>query len=465
MSAALLWIFLPGLAAVGLWFGRKRSGMVVFVATGLCLALAGLALVLPIGKALRLGRLLFELEPVMNIAGRRLVLAEADRPLLTFFYAIAGFWFAGTLSAGGHRQIVPYGLGMVALLVAAVAVEPFLFAALLIEMAVLLSIPMLITPGEARIGQGVLRYLIFQTLAMPFILLAGWALSGVEANPADATLVSLASIFLGLGFAFWLAIFPFYTWVPLLAGQAPPYAVGFLYLVLPTTALLLGLDFINAYGWLRNASQLYLILRLGGALMVVTAGVWSLFQRNLGRLFGYAMIVETGFSLLAVSLNSHLGGEIFTMIFLPRVIAMGLWALCSAALLKTGRSLDYESLERVAEELPTASAGLAAAVLTLGGLPLLAAFPIRIVLLQEVAGQSPLTAVWVLAGMVGLLFSAFRLLAVLTGGYFGPRRFQEGRLQSALIIAGAAALLIIGFAPRLFLPLLAGMLKAFTRLP
>jgi formate hydrogenlyase subunit 3/multisubunit Na+/H+ antiporter MnhD subunit len=465
MSAAILWIFLPALTAIGLWFLRRRSGLVILIATGLCLALAGLAWIVPIGKALRLGPLLLELQPALSIAGRRLVLNDADRPLLTFFYAIAAFWFAGTFSAKGHRLLIPYGLGIIVLLVSALSVEPFLFAALLIEMAVLVSIPMLVPPGETRISQGVLRYLIFQTLAMPFILLAGWALDGVEANPADTGLISLAGFFLGLGFVFWLAIFPFYTWVPLLSGQVSPYPVGFLYLILPTAVLLLGLDFLNAYGWLRNSPQIYLILRLAGALMIVTAGIWSAFQTNLGRLFGYAVMVETGFSLLAISLNSHLGGEIFTMLFLPRVVALGLWALCAAIYRDSGRSLDYESLERVAEDLPITSAGLAAAVLTLGGLPLLAIYPIRIVLLQEVAMQSPLTAIWVLGGMVGLLFSAFRLLAVLTGGYFGPRIFGENRLQTALIGSGILVLLLIGFAPRLFLPFLAGLLQSFTRLP
>ena len=465
MSSAVLWIFLPALTAVALWFLRRRSGLVILVAAGLCLALAGLAWILPIGKALRLGPLLLELQPAISVAGRRLVLTDADRPLLTFFYAIAAFWFAGALSAKGNRLLIPYGLGIVALLVAALSVEPFLYAALLIEMAVLLSIPMLAPPGEARVSQGVLRYLIFQTLAMPFIILAGWALDGVEANPADTGLISLAGVFLGLGFAFWLALFPFYTWVPLLSGQANPYPVGFIVLVLPTAVLLLGLDFINAYGWLRNTSQLYLILRLAGALMIVTAGIWSAFQSNLGRLFGYAVMVETGFSLLAISLNSHLGGEIFTMLFLPRVVAMGLWALCASIYKNARGSLDYQSLERVAEDLPITSTGLAAAVLTLGGLPLLAVYPIRIVLLQEVAMQSPLTAIWVLAGMVGLLFSGFRLLAILTSGYFGPRAFGENRLQMALIGSGILALLVVGLAPRLFLPFLAGLLQSFTRLP
>lgn len=465
MSTALLWIFLPFVSAIGLWFIRRRAGLVVALATGLCLLLVGLAWVLPVGKAVRIGPLLLELQPVLSIAGRRLVIADTDRPLMMFFYAIAAFWFAGTAQAGGNRLIVPYGLGIVALLVAALSVEPFLFAALIVEVAVLLSIPMLRPPGESGTDKGLQRYVIFLSLAMPFILLAGWALDGVEANPADTNLVALASIFLGLGFAFWLAVFPFYTWVPLLSEQTRPYPLGFLYLLLPTTLLLLGLEYINSYGWLSNAPPLYTILRLSGMLMVVTAGIWAAFQRNLGRLFGYVMIIETGFSLLAISLNSRLGMEIFTMLFLPRVVAFGLWSLCTSVILPAGQSLDYRHLERIAEQFPVAAAGLAAACLSIAGLPLLAAFPIRLVLLQEIAAQSQLTALWVLGGSMGLLFSAFRLLAVITGGYFGPRQAGEKRMQTTLIGLGILALLLIGFIPRLFLPEFAGLLRAFTRLP
>ena len=96
---------------------------------------------------------------------------------------------------------------MIALLVAALAVEPFLFSALLIEMAVLVSVPLLSPPGHP-VGKGVLRYLIFQTLAMPFILFAGWVFGGVEINPADTQLLVQSVVLMGFGFAFWLAVFP-----------------------------------------------------------------------------------------------------------------------------------------------------------------------------------------------------------------------------------------------------------------
>ena len=117
-----------------------------------------------------------------------------------------------------------------------------------------------------------IRFLIFQTLAVPFILFSGWLLAGIGANPGNLDLVQQAATLLGLGFAFLLAIFPFYTWIPLLAEEAHPYVVGFLFWMLPTASLFFGLGFLDRYSWLRDASTLPVILKTVGALMVISGG-------------------------------------------------------------------------------------------------------------------------------------------------------------------------------------------------
>lgn len=460
MSAPILWIILPFAASLGLFFLQRRTRLTASIAGLLCLVLAGTAWLMPIDRAVRLGPLVLDLESALNIAGRQLVISDNMRPLLVFVFIMSAFWFVGSPAAGGSRLLAPLGLGMVALLLAALAVKPVLYAALLIETAVLLSIP-LIAPPHSRPGLGVQRYLIFQSMALPFILLAGWALSGVEANPSDTNLVALSGVFLGLGFACWLAVFPFYTWMLLLGEQTHPYTIGFIFLFLPTVCLLLGLDFLNAYGWLRSNPLLPQVLRLSGLLMVVTAGVWAAFQRHLGRLMGYAAIIETGFSLLALSLGNQIGQEIFMMMLLPRVVSFGLWALSTSIFLKQAPSLKFDDLERVAEKLPAASAGLAAAYFSLSGLPLLADFPLRQSLLEEIAVKSPTTAIWVLVGTVGMMFGGFRLLAVLTGGYFGARKMSESRVQVIFLVIGIVGLLGIGLFPRTVLPQMAGLLLGF----
>ena len=212
-------------------------------------------------------------------------------------------------------------LTIIVLLVSARAVEPFLFGALLIEMAILTSIPMMVPPGTSP-SRGVMRYLIFQTLALPFILLAGWAFGMVQIDPANKGVLLRASVALGLGFAFWLAVFPFYSWIPMLSEKVHPIAFGFILSLLPFIILMLGLDFLNGYIWIKQGIMLVPILQVTGLVMIVTGGVWAAFQHNLSRLVGYAIILDTGFMLLAVSLQNRLGMETFAANWIPRQISL-----------------------------------------------------------------------------------------------------------------------------------------------
>ena len=124
--------------------------------------------------------------------------------MLALIYGAAALWFFGAEAARAATRLVPMGFMIIALMVAAIAVQPFLYAALFIEMAILIAIPML-TTIYAPPGKGVLRFLIYQTLAMPFILVAGWLLAGVEASPGDLALTAQSAAMLGMGFAFLLA--------------------------------------------------------------------------------------------------------------------------------------------------------------------------------------------------------------------------------------------------------------------
>ena len=464
MSAPLVWVVFPMIAGVLFWFYRKKEGLVVLLATIVGLALAVAAFLLPIGQTVRVGPWSFEIGTTLTFIGRSLVLENNDRVFLIYIYLICGFWFAGSHAAGANRLLIPFGYGIVALLVAALAVQPFLYAALLIEVAVLLAVPLLAPPGQP-FSQGVLRFLIFQTLAMPFILLAGWALGAFEANPSNPVLSSLAVICLGLGFAFWLAVFPFYTWIPLIAEQASPYAAGFLFLVMPTADLLLGLNFLDRFGWLRDSPALFETIRMVGVIMVGTAGIWAIFQKNLNRLFGYAVIVETGFSLLAISLGNQVGAELFASMFLPRMVGLGLWALSLSIITRDLRSMSVADAEGVSARYPFAAAGVGVASLALAGLPLLAFFPIRQLLMEELARQSLLTGLVVLAGSVGMLFGSFRALAVLVRGFVISGSFRETRTQSILLATGVIGLLAIGLLPQVFLPLLAALMSAYPQLP
>jgi NADH:ubiquinone oxidoreductase subunit 2 (subunit N) len=446
-----------------LWFLQDNQRLSVLLGAGCCFMLAFLALVLPIGGAISLGSFSIAILSTLSILGRQLIIQTGDRYIIVLIYGMSAFWFLGTLSVRPHRLFISSSLGIIALLVAALSVSPFFYAALLIEMAVLLSIPMMLQPGKP-LGAGVLRYLIFQTLGMPTILFAGWVLDVLSTNPTSQTLMTLAASFLGLGLAFWLAVFPFYSWVPLLSGDTHPYVAGFVLWTLPTAVLLVMLDFLDGFAWLRQGTFVYVALQIVGVVMVASGGIWAAFQQKLTRLFGYAVIVETGFSLLALSQGPQLGLANYAMILLPRLVALALWSLSMSILQEQGVSLDLTGIRQLFQRTPVAATALCISIFSLAGFPLLASFPLRLSIVEQLAQSSFISAIWTVVGISGFLFASFRILTSAIASGSGTERMEEKPLAIIFMVAGIVILVGLGVWPHLFLSGLPNVLQAFPGL-
>jgi NADH-quinone oxidoreductase subunit N len=463
MSAPLIWIVFPAGLAIGLFFISQHRRLTSLVAGLVCLVLALLAWQTNIGQPIHIGPLSFQIATTLSVAGRRLVLDNADRSFLTFVYLMGSLWFFGAQIAKATRLFVPTGLGMLGLLIAAQAVEPFLYAALLIEVAVLLSIPMLNPPGQPA-SRGVQRYLIFMTMAVPFILLAGWASEAIEANPNSPRLLTQAAVLMGLGFAFWLAVFPFYTWVPLLAAETHPYPTGFVLSFVPGVILFLALVFLDNFSWLRSSPGLAEILRLVGTLMILTGGIWAAFQNDVRRMFGYGVILESGFALLELGLASSQGYQIFAISLAPRYIGLALFALALSVFNRAGVTTTHSGLAGRIRSFPLAGSGLLAAYFSMAGLPLLGQFPVRQALLDGLATVSLPLTLTILIGMLGFWTGGLRLLYTLAGSTQPGWTFSETRLERVLLAGGILMLLLIGLFPDRILPSLLDLIKVYPHL-
>lgn len=447
MNAPTIWVIAPLTFAILLLFIANQRALSV-LGGSFAIGLALIAQFVPMEEALRMGAFSLRIDSSLTVLGRVLLIPPEEGPLLALIYAAAALWFFGAEASRTAPRIVPLGLMITGLMVASIAVEPFLFAALFIEMAVLISIPLLASMYVPP-GRGVVRFLIYQTLAMPFILLAGWLLAGVEASPGDLALAAQSAAMLGMGFAFLLAIFPLYNWIPLLMEETSPFLVGFLLWVLPTFTIIFGAGFLDRYSWLRSSPQLILALRAAGLLMVVTGGLWAAFQRHLGRIMAYGAIAEIGFSLLALSLDSRLGIPILFLLIPARALGLAVWSLSLTVIKENAKTIRFSAVQGVLRTTPLASIGMVIAALSTSAFPLLAGFPARLALWENLARVSVSSALWMGIGIIGLLTSVFRSLAVISmAEEYKTWELRETPAQVFMLGAGMIGLFILGLFPQ-----------------
>jgi formate hydrogenlyase subunit 3/multisubunit Na+/H+ antiporter MnhD subunit len=350
------------------------------------------------------------------------------------------------------------------LLTASIAVEPFLYAALLLEMAAMLVVPLLV-PLYQKPGRGVVRFIIYQTLAMPFILFSGWMLAGVEASPGDIGTTIQSGVMLSMGFAFLFAVFPLYNWIPQLMEEASPYPTGFLLWALTTFTVIFALGFLDRYTWLGNTQQISDAILFSGVIMAATGGIFGSLQRHLGRILGYAAIAETGLLLLTLGLRSFDLVNIVFLTLIPRGLELSVWALALSIIKRKAYPLKFSDVQGLARKYPVAAGALVLAHLSVAGFPLLAGFPSRLAIWQELSVRSLAASFWVFLGLFGLLVAAVRTLAALVmAGEDSKWELNESWVQIAMLGIGILGLFILGMFPQILQPFLSGLPALFGHL-
>ncbi len=199
--------------------------------------------------------------------------------------------------------------------------------------------------------------------------------------------------------------------------------------------------------------------------MVASGGIFAALQKHLGRMMGYAAIAETGLFILAMGLKSTEIVNVTFLLVIPRGLELAVWALALSIIKRKAYTLRFSEVKGLARSYPIAVSALILAHLSMTGFPLLAGFPPRLALWQELAGQSLALSFWSFLGMLGLLMGAIRTLAVLvTVEENKAWELKESWMQMTMLGLGVIGLFVFGMFPQVLLPFLKDLPALFLHL-
>lgn len=466
MSAPFIWIILPMLVSVILLIIRRNYALATLIQLAFCVLLIFFLFISRIAEKGNIAVFAIVIQPTLNILGRSFVLNDSQKFIIGLIYVTLAAWSLVLFIKNKNSKIIPLGLSLSSLLLAAMAVEPFLYSALIIEIAVIISI-LIAFDVETGKNKGIIRALIFFTLGMPFILLAGWYLAGGETSPINSGQLTQSSLLLGLGFVFWLGVFPFHSWIPLIMEESEISDSMYILTILPFSIIIILLKYLNGFAWLRDYQTVYRALIILGVVMVASGAVWSVFQTRFKKMIGYMVIFLNGIILIALGLNSSQGYLIFSELLLPRFLGLFLLTVSGLIISEQSHIDSLSDLKSIFYKFPFSSAGLMTALFTSVGMPLTNGFLPMQTLYQETS-RNYLPILAIMIGSVGLLtFSFLRLFMVIMQPIedeFEVMTTSESRMEKILIVILIASVLISGLLPNLIFPRFAQILNSFELL-
>jgi NADH-quinone oxidoreductase subunit N len=249
--------------------------------------------------------------------------------------------------------------------------------------------------GKAAALEAGVKYLILGALASSFLVFGVAFVFGASnttnfdelATAKKAVLegpvfrFGLVMILVGLGFK--IAAFPFQVWAPDVYEGAPAPTTAFLAVGSKAAgiALLLRVLFVAApevaFEWTR-------VLMAISAVTILYGNLCAIPQRNLKRLLGYSSIANAGYMLMgfavcdqagASAVLYYLGGYLFTVLAAFTVISV---------ITRKGESEDVGALAGLGQRSPLLAAALAFSMISLAGIPPLAGFFGKFLILKTV---------------------------------------------------------------------------------
>jgi NADH-quinone oxidoreductase subunit N len=267
-------------------------------------------------------------------------------------------------------------------------------------------------------------------------------------------LLSLGLLLVFAGLSFKIAAAPFQVWAPDVYQGAPAPTTAFLAVGSKAAGfvLLLRVLHLAAPGITVHWTRLLAVV---AALTILYGNLCAIPQRNLKRLLGYSSIAHAGYLLLGVvawsadgaaAILYYLSGYLFTL-------AAAFAVICVA--LRGVEDEDVGALAGLHRRSPLLGASLALAMISLAGVPPLAGFFGKFLLLKSVvarAGAIPGSYVLLGVALAGIVISLYYYFGVVRAIYWLPATqdvsaIEVPRPMRWMLYACIAGMLWLGIFP------------------
>jgi len=458
MPGALWLIALPiGFTPLIYLLRRTKTGAII-AAVVACVT-AWLAVQLPVGVVLNLLGRTIELDQLSQVTLALLFAATAALFLLLALFSFVSesnrgqrLGVSGQISRG-VRIFYPAALVILGLFVAASLSRHLGITAIFIELAAILTV-FVIQTERLESTRAALRFLVLMSVATPLFLLAAWQID-VEQLAGESN-IELIALFVGLGFAVWLAVVPFHGWMTSTTIESSPPMAAFVLVTFPVVAFSTFIQLLVDLPWLTDSLYFVDAMILAGVFTAFFGGMLASVQRGFSELLGYASLFNLGCILVMLGLGGQAAVIAVLVSLVIRALALVLIAVSGSTLYLRGSGNGFIEIKGAARQMPVALAGLVLGGLTLAGVPLTAGFAPYWQLLQTV---SMVDARWLVLLAVGGLGVAIGYLRGLRAGLSDKQQTgsksasfgQEPLPLLVLIVLLGGSILLLGVFPWLLI--------------
>jgi formate hydrogenlyase subunit 3/multisubunit Na+/H+ antiporter MnhD subunit len=457
----ILLLVLPALAAVVTYLVRRWTGVAALLASGTAAVVAFLCLRLPLDRsAFILGREVAFGRPVV-VLGQTLQIDPAAQMWLAFVFALAMILYLFAWRVSPDRSFFPFSLSILALYALVLLLQVFELSILIFGMTVALAV-FIIQVGQPASIRGAQRYLVVSALAVPLLLAAAWLVDPALPGTQATELARRALIPAAFGFGLLLAAFPFGTWMPAVAADAPPLVTAFIFTVGQAMALFLAFFFLLENAWFVEEAATPAVIQLAGLIMAVSGGLMAAVQRDFGRVLGYAALGDMGILLMALTVGGSQNVTLTLLHAVSRSVAIILMATSLAIVRHRVASDNFADLAGVARRLPLATIGLLLGGLALAGFPLTAGFPTHWAVYRAMSSEEQIWMFVLVASSAGIIIGMLRGLHAMLQTEVREDIDGQPVIASLMVLALAALSVVLGLYPQLLLVPVSRVAQAFS---